>query len=106
MKPLFWRGSTRKDLSLFPEGARRQSGYQLRRVQEGLEPADWKPMPTIGPGVREIRVQDGVSAWRIIYLCERPEGIYVLHAFQKKTQKTSQRDIQLARERFRMIGRR
>jgi len=106
MKPLIWCGSTRKELSAFPDDARRQSGFQLLLVQRGQDPDDWKPMTTIGPGVREIRVQDERCAWRVIYLCDRPEGIYVLHAFQKKTERTSQRDIELARERFRMIGRR
>lgn len=106
MKPLFWCGSTHKDLSDFPDAPRRQSGYQLRRVQQGLDPDDWKPMTTIGPGVREIRIEEDRRTFRVIYLCDRPEGIYVLHAFRKKTQKTSQRDIALARERFRMIGRR
>lgn len=106
MKPLIWCGSTRKDLLAFPDDARRQSGFRLLLVQRGQDPDGWKPMTTIGPGVREIRVQDERSAWRVIYLCDRPEGIYVLHAFREKTERTSQRDIELARERFRMIGRR
>lgn len=106
MKPLIWCGSTRKDLQAFPDDARRQSGFQLLLVQRGLDPDDWKPMTSIGAGVREIRVQDEHCAWRVIYLCDRPEGVYVLHAFQKKTERTSKRDMELARERFRMIGRR
>lgn len=106
MKPLIWCGSARKDLSAFPDDARRRSGFQLLRVQRGMDPDDWKPMTTIGAGVREIRVQDERCAWRVIYLCDRPEGVYVLHAFQKKTERTSQRDIELARERFRIFGRR
>lgn len=105
MKSNIWCGSAHKDLSSFPDDARRQSGFQLRLVQQGLEPDDWKPMTTIGPGVREIRIQEDSGAWRVIYHCDRPEGIYVLHAFQKKTQKTSRRDIELARQRFRSIGR-
>ena len=104
-KPLILLGSSRRDLRAFPARARRLTGFQLRRVQQGLEPDDWKPMTIIGPGVREVRIQEDSGAWRIIYHCDRPEGIYVLHAFQKKTQKTSRRDIDLARQRFRSIGR-
>ena len=105
MKSIIWCGSALKDLSSFPDDARRLAGFQLGLVQQGLEPDDWKPMTIIGPGVREIRVQEDKGAWRVIYHCDRPEGIYVLHAFQKKTEKTSQRDIDLARQRFRSIGR-
>ncbi len=79
------------------------AGYQLFRVQSGLDPDDWKPMPSISPGVREIRLRDATGAFRVIYIATRPEGIYVLHCFQKKSQKTSEQDIQLARERLKAI---
>ena len=72
-------------------------------VQLGLDPSDWKPMSSIGSGVREIRVRAG-GAYRVIYLSSRPEGVYVLHCFQKKTQKTAPRDIELAKSRFKQIG--
>jgi phage-related protein len=96
-------GSSKEDLWDFPEEARRQVGYQLEHVQEGVDPDDWKPMPTVGSGVREIRVRESSGAFRCIYLATRPEGIYVLHCFQKKTQKTSQQDLELAQRRFRSI---
>lgn len=79
------------------------AGYQLFRIQSGLDPDDWKPMPSIGPGVREIRLRDTTGAFRVIYVATRPEGIYLLHCFQKKSQKTSERDIRLARERLKAI---
>jgi len=74
------------------------------RVQRGLHPNDWKPMTGIGPGVREIRIRDDTGAFRVIYVASRAEGIYVLHAFQKKTQQTTRRDIDLAATRLRQIS--
>jgi phage-related protein len=73
-------------------------------VQRGLEPEDWKTMRTVGAGVKEIRVRDASGAYRVIYLASRPEAVYVLHCFQKKTEKTNQRDINLARQRFKAIA--
>lgn len=89
------------DLRDFPEGARRDAGFQIDRVQQGLEPLDWKAMPVIGQGVREIRVRDLSGAYRVIYLAKLDDAIYVLHCFQKKTQKTSQSDLELATQRYR-----
>jgi phage-related protein len=96
-------GSSREDLKAFPEEARRQVGYQLEHVQEGADPDNWKPMSTVGAGVREIRVRESSGSFRCIYVATRPEGIYVLHCFQKKTQKTSQQDLELAQRRFKSI---
>jgi phage-related protein len=103
MKPVFWMGSSKGDLIAFPDEVRREIGYQLEHVQEGMDPDDWKPMPTVGAGVREIRVRESSGAFRCIYLATRPEGVYVLHCFQKKTQKTRQRDLDLAHKRFKLI---
>jgi phage-related protein len=105
MKDAIFLGTSLADLCGFPEAARKESGFQLGRVQAGLDPSDWKPMPTIGPGVREIRMRAG-GAFRTIYLATRGEGVYVLHAFQKKAPKTAPQDIELARQRLRMIGER
>jgi len=90
-------------LRAFPREARREIGYQLEHVQEGVEPDNWRPMSAVGPGVREIRVQESSGVFRCIYLAKRPEGIYVLHCFQKKTQKTSRQDLDLAERRFKAI---
>ena len=103
MKRLAFYGRSHADLSKFPEGPRRKAGYQLNLVQEGLEPEDWKPMPSIGPGVREIRVRDTSGAFRVVYVATFADAIYVLHAFQKKTQRTALLDIELARSRFRQL---
>jgi len=71
-------------------------------VQVGREPDDWKPMSVVGPGAREIRVRDEASAFRVIYVARFEDAVYVLHAFQKKTQKTSRADLELAKERYRI----
>jgi len=96
-------GSSKEDLIAFPVDARREAGYQLEGVQYGDDPKDWKPMNSIGPGVREIRIREASGAFRVIYLATRPEGVYVLHCFQKKTQQTSQRDVALAKARLKAV---
>jgi phage-related protein len=106
MKIVVWMGSSRDDLVAFPPDARREAGYQLERVQRAGEPCDWKPMSSIGPGVREIRIRDESNAFRVVYLSTRPEGIYVLHCFQKKTRKTAKRDLkwrEAGSGRYRML---
>ena len=102
MKELFWVGSALDDLRALPEDARRIAGHQLHLVQQSLEPDDWKSMASVGPGVYELRIRTAVEH-RVFYVAKFVEGIYVLHAFQKKTQQASQRDIELARERYRVV---
>lgn len=85
----------------FPDDARSEAGHQLNEVQIGNDPDDWKPMKTIGPGVREIRIREQSGAFRVIYLATLPEAVLVLHAFQKKAQATPQKDIELAANRLR-----
>ena len=103
MKSLRFLGSSLDDLRNFPDEARRAAGFELRAVQNRLEPSDWKPMHIIGLGVKEIRIHV-LGEWRVIYVAKRRDAGYVLHAFQKKTRKTSPHDIELARQRYRQIG--
>jgi phage-related protein len=105
MKPVVWLGGSREDVKGFPETAQDSLGFELYRVQCGLDPRDWKPMTSVGPGVREIRVRDEAGTFRMIYLATRPDGVYVLHCFQKKTQRTNRSDLDLAVKRFRSIAR-
>jgi phage-related protein len=100
MKTLRFLGDSLKCLREFPAAARRDTGYQLDRVQRGLQPNDFKPMPSIGKGVEEIRVWDESGTYRVIYTARLVDAVYVLHCFQKKTQATSRRDIELVRSRF------
>jgi phage-related protein len=99
MKELHWIGSTKERLKCFPEQARREGGQQLRRVQRGLYPKDWKIMPAVGSGVIEIRIHEP-HEHRIFYLAGFLEAVYVLHAFEKKTQKTRQYDINMGRKNY------
>ncbi len=96
MKKLVFWGSTRRRLKEFPEEARREAGHQLRNVQNGHDPDDWRPMVAICPGSREIRIHRP-HEHRVIYIAQFPEAIYVLHVFEKKTQRTTQKDIDITR---------
>jgi phage-related protein len=102
-KPLKFVGSSLDDLRNFPEEARRAAGFDLRAIQNGLEPRDWKAMQSIGSGVKEIRIHV-LGEWRVIYVSKLSDGIYVLHAFQKKSHKTNKNDIELGRQRLKHIG--
>lgn len=104
MKPIRFLASAREDLAGFPEEARRRAGHELFMLQVGRAPADFKTMRGGGPGVCEIRVREKAGAFRVLYVATFPEAIYVLHAFQKRSQKTSRSDLQLAARRYRMIG--
>jgi phage-related protein len=98
-KHIYWVGSSRMDISSFPEEAKRKAGFQLRAVQQGQSPVDFKPMPTVGKGVEEIRIRTD-EAYRIFYVARFEEAIYVLHVFQKQTQKTSKQDISIGQQRY------
>lgn len=105
MKSIVWHGSSYEDIKTFPLEARRDAGFQLDKVQRGMDPDDWKPLVTVGAGVREIRVRESCGAFRVIYVANIGDSIHVLHAFQKKTQKTRQSDLALATTRYRAIVR-
>ncbi len=102
-KSIYWVGSSYKDLLSFPVEARQDAGYQLHRVQNGLNPEDWKPFQTIGSGVKEIRISDDGNAFRIMYIAKFAGKIYVLHSFQKKSQKTRSKDIEITKARFNAV---
>ena len=97
-------GDSLARLRAFPPGARQDAGFQIDRVQRDDHPDDWKPMKTIGQGVREIRIREKCGQFRVIYLASMEDSVYILHAFQKKARKSSRSDIKLARKRLREIG--
>ncbi len=105
MKLVRFEGDSLKVIRSFPENARRRMGYEIDRVQNELDPLNWKPFPQIGSGVKEIRVQVGLQ-YRIIYVTKFSDKVHVLHAFQKKTQKTSKMDIRLAKTKLLEVARR
>jgi phage-related protein len=105
MKPVRFLGDSLKCLRDFPEDAKQDAGYQLDKVQRGERPHDFKPMPSIGKGVEEIRIWDDTGTYRVIYTARLAEAVYVLHAFPKKTQATSKHDIATAKERYAQLMR-
>ena len=102
MKKIFWLGSSYDDLLEFSKPAKQNAGFNLDKLQRGHEPQDWKPMTSIGKGVKELRIHCE-NEYRVIYLAQRTEGIYVLHSFVKKTDQTSMKDRELAKKRFKEI---
>lgn len=100
MKDVTFCGTSLPDLRTFPSSARKKAGRQLERVQNGMMPVDWRPMPEIGMGVVEIRIADISGAFRVIYLAKLKGKIVVLHCFQKKTERTEPADLALARKRY------
>ena len=102
-KPIYWVGTSYNDLLLFPVSVKQEAGYQSHRVKSGLEPEDWKPFSAIGAGVKEVRIKEQGGIFRIMYVAKFQNKIYVLHAFQKKTQKTRKQDIDIAKARYSAI---
>jgi phage-related protein len=100
LKPVKFLGDSLKCLREFPNDARQDAGHQLDRVQRGKQPDDFKPMPSIGKGVEEIRIWDDIGTFRVVYTARLADAVYVLHAFQKKTQTTSKHDIDTAKARL------
>ena len=103
MKRLCFMGDSLQQIRAFPQGARKEAGVELHKVQQGLGPNDWKPMTSVGEGVQEIRIRDQAGAFRVLYVARLEEAVYVLHAFRKKTPRTAKRDLDLAATRLKQI---
>lgn len=102
-KEIRWVGSSFVDLCTFPFEPKKKAGFQLRKVQAGIEPDDWKPFDGVGSGVREIRIKDAQGIYRVMYVSKFEDAIYVLHCFQKKTETTSKHDKEIANTRYRSV---
>lgn len=100
-KQILWVGSAYDDLLAFPKNSRREAGFQLGKVQAGLDPTDWKPFDDVGAGTKEIRIKDASGIYRVMYVAKFEEAIYVLHCFQKKV--TSKQDKAIASARYRAV---
>ena len=100
MTPVYFVGTSREDLRDLPETVQETTGFQLFKVQQGNDPDDWKPMRTVGPGVRELRVRDESGAYRVFYVAKFQEAVYVLHVFEKRSQKTARADLELGKTRY------
>ncbi len=103
MKSVAWIGTSLSDIRNFPADAQTNAGHALRMVQEGVDPTNWKPLSSIGVGVREIRVREQSGAFRVVYVAKFADKVFVLHCFQKKTEKTAKRDIDIAKARLKEI---
>ncbi|MCJ8272977.1 MAG: type II toxin-antitoxin system RelE/ParE family toxin [Psychrosphaera sp.] len=103
MKEIRFVGQTLNSIKRFPQAAKQDAGFQLSEVQQGNDPEDWKPMTSIGAGVREIRIKESTGIYRVIYVAKFKNAIYVLHAFKKKSQKTSKQDIDTAKKAYKEI---
>lgn len=102
-KEIRWVGSSYDDLLAFPKAPRKEAGFQLGKVQVGIEPTDWKPFDEVGSGTREIRISDAKGIFRVMYVAKFEEAVFVLHCFQKKTQATSKQDKDIATARYRAV---
>lgn len=102
-KEIRWEGSSYQDLLEFSKNARKEAGFQLRKVQAGDDPDNWKPFGDIGAGVKEIRIRDTDGIYRVMYVAKFEEAIYVLHCFQKKTEATTKHDKEIAETRYRGV---
>ena len=103
-KEVRWVGSSYDDLIAFPKAPRKEAGFQLGKLQAGLDPTDWKPFDEVGSGTREIRISDAKGIFRVMYVAKFEEAVYVLHCFQKKTQTTSKQDKDIATARYRAVA--
>ncbi len=102
-KEIRWVGSSYQDILQFPAEPRKEAGFQLGKVQAGLEPDNWKPFDDVGAGTKEIRIRDAAGIYRVMYVAKFEEAIYVLHCFQKKTEATAKQDKAIAEARYRAV---
>jgi len=102
-KEIRWVGSAYDDVLAFPDESRRQAGFQLSKVQAGIDPDNWKPFDDVGVGTREIRIRESSGIYRVLYVAKFEEAVYVLHCFQKKSQSTSKNDKEIAEARYRAV---
>lgn len=99
LKPIIWLGDSLARLRALPAEIRSDAGYQLDLIQRGDAPADFRPMPDVGSGVMEIRLQ-GDNEYRVFYTAHFKEAVYVLHCFVKKTERTRKADLDLGKQRY------
>lgn len=102
-KDVEFLGDSKERLRSFPKDAMQDAGYQIERVQHGLMPDDFKPMKTVGPGTIEITMKAENGEFRVFYVANRGDCIYILHCFKKTTRQTAKKDIELAKERYRLL---
>ena len=102
LTPILWLGDSIEIVRSWPARTRRRAGEELFRLQLGGDPLHWRAMKAVGRGAREIKISEG-GQFRVFYVIRRKEGIVVLHAFEKKTQRTSKADLEQGRQRLKLI---
>jgi phage-related protein len=102
-KSIVFLGNSEKTMRSFSLDVQKDFALNFHMLERGLEPLDWKPMKSIGLGVREIRVKDRDGIYRAIYVLKVKDKIHILHVFQKKSQKTAKHDLDLAKARMKLI---
>ena len=105
MRKVIFEGDSLEIIRRFPSIARQRCGYEIDRIQRNLKPLNWKPFRTVGQGVCEVRVRVG-NQYRILYIVSFEDQLHVLHAFEKKTQRTRSSDIKIAKHRLKVLHRR
>jgi phage-related protein len=100
---IVWEGDSREVLHFFPDGVRQNLGFQLWQLQQGERPADYRPLPSIGTGVFELRDQDERAWYRVVYLSRINDVIHVLHGFEKKSRAMPRRDFETAKRRLNTV---
>lgn len=104
-KEIRWVGSSYQDILQFPAEPRKEAGFQLGKVQAGLEPDNWKPFDDVGVGTKETRIRDAAGIYRVMSIAKFEEAIYVLHCFRKKTETTTKQDKTIAEASYRAVVR-
>jgi phage-related protein len=98
-----WEGDSREVLKAFPEEVTQNLGFELWQLQQGERPRDYRPLPSVGPGVFELRDQDERAWYRVVYLSRIEDVIYVLHCFEKKSREMPRRDFEKAKQRLKAV---
>ena len=98
-----WEGDSREVLLSFPADVRQNLGFQLWQLQQGERPSDYRPLPSVGAGVFELRDQDARGWYRVVYLSRTNNVIHVLHCFEKKSREMPRRDFENAQQRLKAV---
>jgi phage-related protein len=101
--PVAWEGNSREVFMSFPETVKHNFGFYLWQLQEGESPTNYRPLPSVGAGVYELRDQDERAWYRVVYLSRINNVIHVLHCFEKKSRQMPKRDFEKARQRLKVV---
>ena len=101
---IVWEGDSKDVLRTFPEGVIQNFGFELWQLQQGMRPRNYRPLPSVGSGVFELRDQDERGWYRVVYLSRIDDVIYVLHCFEKRSREMPARDFQKSKRRLSAVN--